>query len=137
MESVTHPVPLQKAQQPLSAFQTDLKNALKAFLPTNERPYTKVIVAMITWRNVPEYDEEVEALKDVFESIYHYSAVRLSIPCGSNVANSQASATLLHDLSKIPLQYDKDDLIIVYYAGHAVHEYDKSRARIDRACIIQ
>ena len=132
--SRTHPIP-NKSQQTLEGFRQDLKLALKAFLPTNERPYSKVIVMLVSWDNAPEYLEELGALEAVFQNIYHYATKRCPLP--AMALNNRAQATLAHHITEVTREYDHGTLIIFYYAGHATHEYDKYRPGLEHPCIIQ
>jgi len=67
--SYTHPVPQNAATQTRQNFKLDVETALKAYLPSGQKPYRHVYVLLASWDNAPNHDDEIQGLKDVFERI--------------------------------------------------------------------
>ena len=103
----------------LKDFGEALESAARAVFPNDQGlKYSKVFVLLISWQmedpKLP-VSRELEALREVFEEIYHYDVEEFRIPDrGSHAAVSErinAFVNLNDDSS--------DDLKIVYYAGHS------------------
>ncbi|MCJ1396177.1 hypothetical protein MMC18_009066 [Xylographa bjoerkii] len=131
--SVTHPLPQNEVTQTQKTFRYDVEVALKAYLPSGQKPYQRVTVLLTSWDNAPANEEEIDALENVFRNIYNFETEHYRIP-----VTPLAPRDLYFKVSDTLRSIDgKDDLFIFYYGGHAIHEYDKTRAHLsERSCMI-
>ena len=87
--------------------------------------YSRVLVTMFSWAEETEgFEEEILALEHVFRRIYNYETSAYKIPLlTSDYACSRNLGEYLHDIAS---SMGENDLLIVYYAGHATHNFDKT-----------
>ena len=93
----------------------DLENAIKAGWPQrHDTRYSKVEVLLLSWEEDDlEVEKELQALRHVFEDLYHYGVQSYKIP---NEKPDKALKRRVFDF----LDYDGEEvLLILYYAGHA------------------
>jgi hypothetical protein len=103
----------------LDRFRQSLQHAANSAFPNNTQSrYANVYVLMIRWEeedpNLP-VSLELEDLRLVFEDIYHYEVEIFLIPRQRSHAKVSKR---INDFIDINDDY-KDDLKIVYYAGHS------------------
>ena len=131
--SVTHPLPQHVATQTHKTFRHDIENALKAYLPSGQKPYQRVVVLLTSWDSVPANEGEITALEAVFRDVYNFETEHYRIPVTLS-ATRKFHTKLLETLRYID---GKDDLFIFYYGGHATHEFDRQRdLGPERSCVL-
>ncbi|KAM0430000.1 hypothetical protein ACHAPT_006006 [Fusarium lateritium] len=79
-------------------------------------PYTQVNVLLIYWdkNDLQGLEEEVQSLREVFETSYNYNTVIFRIPTDESCRQRLNTEIA----SFVENQSQRDGLVIVYYAGH-------------------
>ncbi|OTA98110.1 hypothetical protein M426DRAFT_326250 [Hypoxylon sp. CI-4A] len=100
----------------LDTWLNDLTEALNAAWPKRHVTYSDVHALMITWEDndIPHMDKEVTRLSNVLKGEFGYKIHPLIIPA------SKADLKIRREVDNFIENYgDQDNLLIVYYAGHA------------------
>ncbi|KAI1135032.1 hypothetical protein F5Y05DRAFT_190187 [Hypoxylon sp. FL0543] len=100
----------------LESLLGDLTGALHAAWPKRHITYSEVHVLMITWQenNNASMHKEISRLRNIFEDGFAYTIHDLEIPL------SKSDLTMRSKIDHFILNYGhEDNLLIVYYAGHA------------------
>lgn len=102
----------------MQEFGKSLDIAARAMFPNDTAcRYNKVYVLLITWKTQdPKLPVAVELcrLRSVFKDIYHYEVEDFEIPDDDSHAETSEMINAFVKLNK----NSRDDLKIVYYAGH-------------------
>ncbi|MCJ1246663.1 hypothetical protein MMC30_003872 [Trapelia coarctata] len=118
--SPTPPLPQSPATQTLKTSTSDLATAVQSSLPSNQNPYKRVYVLLLSWSDAPDRDAEIEGLQDVFERLYGYETERFRIPVAKDVErfrDEKAFKKLIWRLSEVIGDLMDEDLLIFYYGG--------------------
>ncbi|OTA97449.1 hypothetical protein M434DRAFT_275372 [Hypoxylon sp. CO27-5] len=100
----------------LDTWLDDLTGALHAAWPKRHIIYFDVHVLMITWEknDIPHMEKEIDRLRSVFEDGFCYTIHQLKIPL------SNSDLIMRRKVDDFISDYGgRDNLLIVYYAGHA------------------
>ncbi|KAI2471289.1 hypothetical protein F4781DRAFT_387965 [Annulohypoxylon bovei var. microspora] len=102
----------------LDEWLNDLTNAIDAAWPRRHITYSDVHVLMITWEDndIPHMEREVTRLGNVLADEFGYDMHRLIVPA------FKADLKIRREVDGFIEEYgQQDNLLIVYYAGHARH----------------
>jgi hypothetical protein len=97
----------------------------KAWATRGQSRYSRVHVLMLFWENDDlNVAREIRELEDIFIKSYHYSVETWKIP------HEKPTTRLQQRMAKF-LEYDgSESLLIVYYAGHAIQDEQRSEPPI-------
>ncbi len=130
-ETSLHPLnatrPLEHAKS-LEVFAKDVQTAITRFFPSNQKPYSRVAVAVVLWEeDDSQCRQESLNLKRTFEDVYNYTCQEFYIPTEEVDENGnrkrmsdRASARALRRfLGTFCDNFDEEGgLLIFYYHGH-------------------
>ncbi|KAL9614187.1 MAG: hypothetical protein Q9204_008848, partial [Flavoplaca sp. TL-2023a] len=107
----------------LEEFSQDLEKAIANSFPRPSTSYTSVHVLLLRWADDDlNVQVELSSLKAVFENQYLFAAEQWDIP---SLNPTRALQTKLYDFQNS--HQSEDELLIVYYGGHA--DADRRRGR--------
>ena len=100
----------------LDAWLSDVSTAVNAAWSKRHMDFSDVHVLMISWEenDIPHMNREMTRLRNVWVDQFGYQAYDLAIP------SLKADLTIRRKVDEfIELYGDQDNLLIIYYAGHA------------------
>ncbi|KAL8670440.1 MAG: hypothetical protein Q9168_005021 [Polycauliona sp. 1 TL-2023] len=107
----------------LEVFSQDLQKAVANSFPRPSTSYTSVHVLLLRWvKDDLNVQDELTSLGRVFEDQYHFATEQWNIP---SLNSTRALQTKLYDFQNC--HQSEDELLIVYYGGHA--DADRRRGR--------
>ena len=108
----------------LDTFVEDLDQALRTSFPPRLNPYTSVHVLLLRWiEDDLGVQIEISALRDVFESQFHFDVEEWQIPSVNSLRVLQKKLYDFQDAHQ-----NQTELLIVYYGGHAKADVRRGRS---------
>ena len=108
----------------LKTFVDDLDRSLTHSFPAESCPYPAVYVVLIRWvEDDLGVHSEITRLRRIFEGQYNFDVEEWYIPASNPYGFLEAK--MFHFKTA---HVDENDLLIVYYGGHAVQDLRRGRS---------
>jgi hypothetical protein len=114
--STTHDTGITRHHVQLSKWLDQLSAGIEAAWPKRRARYSNVAVLMLSWEetDIRYADKEIRRLESVFRDAYKYEVSHWKIPMiDPDIELHDRVREFLRDFGR------RDNLLIVYYAGHA------------------
>jgi hypothetical protein len=101
----------------------DLQQSLKGFLPRTSTPYKKVTCLLITWKHAFKTNEggvqdDLQEFAQLMREHFHFGVEEYLLDY------TKSAKTIDREIMArcLDVQSDKDELVIIYYTGHAYYQ---------------